>query len=56
MVLVVSNFLIPSRTAYRNIGTVIVIGYVRSKQDIEWFLFGNIIVAVPIANGISQMC
>ncbi|CAF3355573.1 unnamed protein product [Rotaria socialis] len=56
-VLVASNLSIPISTTHCKVGSVVAIGRFRSKQNVDWSLFRNIIVAwivtVPVTGGIS---
>ncbi|CAF4134659.1 unnamed protein product [Rotaria sp. Silwood2] len=56
-VLFASNLSIPVSTTHCKVGSVVAIGRFRSKQNVDWSLFRNIIVAwivtVPVTGGIS---
>ncbi|CAF3403455.1 unnamed protein product [Rotaria sp. Silwood1] len=56
-VLFASNLSIPVSTTHCKVGSVVAIGRFRSKQNVDWSLFRNIIVAwvvtVPVTGGIA---
>ncbi|KAI0987222.1 hypothetical protein GJ496_010706 [Pomphorhynchus laevis] len=56
-VLFASNLSIPVSTTHCKVGSVVFTGRVRSKQSVDWSLFGNIIIAwlvtVPVTGIIS---
>lgn len=58
-VLLASNVGIPISTTHCKVGSVVSVGRVRSKQNVDWKLFRNIILAwvgtVPIAGAISAL-
>nr|XP_022325222.1 sodium-dependent phosphate transporter 1-A-like isoform X2 [Crassostrea virginica] len=58
-VLLASNVGIPISTTHCKVGSVVSVGRVRSKQNVDWKLFRNIILAwvgtVPVAGAISAL-
>ncbi|XP_048780759.2 sodium-dependent phosphate transporter 1-A-like isoform X2 [Ostrea edulis] len=58
-VLLASNMKIPISTTHCKVGSVVAVGRVRSKQNVDWKLFRNIIMAwvvtVPVAGAISAL-
>jgi len=56
-VLLASNLGIPVSTTHCKVGSVVVVGRVRSKEVVDWSLFGNIVlswvVTMPVTGGIS---
>ncbi|OWF49190.1 sodium-dependent phosphate transporter 1-B-like [Mizuhopecten yessoensis] len=58
-VLIASNVGIPVSTTHCKIGSVVFVGRVRSKVNVDWKLFRNIIIAwvvtLPVSGGISAL-
>lgn len=56
-VLVGSNLKIPLSTTHCKVGSVVAVGRVRSRQNVDWKLFANIFIAwlvtVPASMGVS---
>ena len=44
-VLLASNLGIPVSTTHCKVGSVVVVGRVRSKEVVDWSLFGNIVLS-----------
>ncbi|XP_021356164.1 sodium-dependent phosphate transporter 1-B-like isoform X2 [Mizuhopecten yessoensis] len=58
-VLIASNIGIPISTTHCKIGSVVFVGRVRSKENVDWKLFRNIIIAwvvtLPVSGAISAL-
>eukprot|EP00794_Sanderia_malayensis_P011195 gene11195-12369_t len=56
-VLIASNLGIPISTTHCKVGSVVMVGRVRSKSVVDWKLFRNIIISwvvtIPVAGGLS---
>jgi len=56
-VLIASNIGIPISTTHCKVGSVVAVGRVRSRENVDWKLFRNIVfawlVTLPIAGGVS---
>jgi len=58
-VLIASNFGIPISTTHCKIGSIVFVGRFRSKENVDWKIFKNIILAwlvtVPVTGGLSAL-
>lgn len=58
-VLVASNIGIPISSTHCKVGSVVAVGRIRSRENVDWKLFRNIalawIITVPVAGGISAL-
>ena len=58
-VLIASNLGIPISTTHCKVGSVVTVGRCRSKSNVNWRLFINIVVAwvvtLPVAAGLSAL-
>ncbi|KAI0218882.1 Sodium-dependent phosphate transporter 1 [Lamellibrachia satsuma] len=56
-VLIASNIGIPISTTHCKVGSVVFVGHFRSRENVDWSIFRNIVLAwlvtLPIAGGIS---
>lgn len=56
-VLLASNVGIPVSTTHCKVGSIVFVGWFRSREGVDWKLFRNIIIAwfvtLPIAGGLS---
>ena len=56
-VLIASNAGIPISTTHCKVGSIVFVGWFRSKQGVDWKLFRNIVfawlVTLPVAGGLS---
>ena len=56
-VLIASNVGIPISTTHCKIGSIVFVGRFRSRKNVDWFIFRNIILAwlvtLPVAGGLS---
>jgi len=56
-VLIASNLGLPVSTTHCKVGAVVAVGWVRSRQAVDWKIFRNIVLAwfvtVPISGGLS---
>ena len=56
-VLLASNIGIPISTTHCKVGSIVFVGWFRSRQGVDWKLFRNIVLAwfvtLPIAGGLS---
>jgi len=58
-VLIASNLGLPVSTTHCKVGAVVAVGWVRSRQAVDWKIFGNIVLAwfvtVPISGGLAAI-
>ena len=58
-VLTASNLGIPISTTHCKVGSVVAIGFIRSRKGVTWKLFGNIIlgwvITLPVTAGVSAL-
>ncbi len=58
-VLIASKLGIPISTTHCKVGSVVCVGRFRAKSNVNWKLFGNIVVAwvvtLPVAAGLSAL-
>lgn len=58
-VLIASNLGLPVSTTHCKVGAVVAVGWVRSRQAVDWKIFRNIVLAwfvtVPISGGLSAI-
>lgn len=58
-VLVASNLGLPVSTTHCKVGAVVAVGWVRSRQAVDWKIFRNIVIAwfvtVPISGGLAAI-
>jgi len=56
-VLTASNLGLPISTTHCKVGSVVAVGWARSRQNVDWKLFSSIFLAwvltLPVAGGVS---
>lgn len=56
-VLIASNIGIPISTTHCKVGSVVFVGRFRSRENVDWHIFRNIVLAwmvtLPVAGGVS---